>query len=104
MSLERILQILADLGLTKTEIKVYLYLAKEGPKTAQEISKSLCINKRQLYRTLGKLRKTKLIIIKVENVSNYSAISFDKTLDLLIKSKINQAKSIREDKKDFLTR
>ena len=102
MSLERILQILADLELTKQEIRVYIYLAKEGPKTAKEIAQSLNINKRQLYQSLAKLKKTGLIKTKTERAPNYAAITFEKTVDLLIKSKIDQARNIKKDKKDLL--
>ena len=57
MSQEKVLKTLGDLGLTRLDSKIYVYLAKKGPQKGKEISKALKVQKQQLYRSLKNLQK-----------------------------------------------
>jgi len=60
LSQERVLKTLGDLGLTRLDSKIYVYLSKRGPQKGKEISKALKIQKYQLYRSLRSCRVRQL--------------------------------------------
>ena len=43
LSLERIIDALTQIGLTRMQAEIYVYLAKKGPKTIENIKKDLFI-------------------------------------------------------------
>ena len=107
MSLERIIEALVSLDLTRTDAEVYIYIAMKGPETARKISESLSISRRQIYRSLKNLQNIDIVLVNNEVPSEFSAISFERVVDILLEMKNNQAKSLEENKaeliSDFLT-
>lgn len=102
MSRERISQALLSLGLSQTDSRVYLYLATNSPKKAKNIAKALKITKQQLYPTLRNLKNKGILTATSQRPAIYSAISFEKVIEQMIKAKMEQSKAIKENKKNLL--
>ncbi|MBN1969070.1 MAG: hypothetical protein JW870_06860 [Candidatus Delongbacteria bacterium] len=98
MSKEKILETLTDLGFKKTEAKVYFYLAKKGPKKAKEIVEAVGIVKQRLYPILKNLQRKGVINCSLQRPSSFSAISYEKLLDLFARTKIEEAKILEQNK------
>ena len=102
MSLERVLRALEGFGLSRVESEVYVYLAKSGPSKTEEISASLRMPKRQLYRALKGLEKKGIVASKPEYAKILSAITFEELLNLLMKLSTEKAKIVEETKRDLV--
>ena len=103
MSLERIIEALVGLGLSQTDAEVYVHLAIKGPETARKISDSLSINRRQIYRSLKNLQNKGIALINSEIPSEFSALPFERVVDILLKMKHTQAKSLEESKAELIS-
>jgi sugar-specific transcriptional regulator TrmB len=103
MNHEQLLRILVDLGIKRLDAEVYLYLATMGPKKGRAVSNELKINKTQLYRSLKELQSKGMVNSSSEHPTHFSAILFDEVLDLLIKTKKEQAKSLQASKEELLS-
>jgi sugar-specific transcriptional regulator TrmB len=102
MSLERVLKILEDFGLAKTDAEVYVYLAKKGPKRETDLSSFFKINKEQLYSSLNNLQSKGIVTVTVEKSARFSAVTFEKALELFVKANIEQARAIGKTKQEIL--
>jgi sugar-specific transcriptional regulator TrmB len=103
VSQEEILKILRNLGLKKTEAKTYFYLAKRGPKKANEITKALKITKQRLYPILKNLQNKAIVNSTLNRPAKFYAIPFEKVLDLFAKAKFEEAKIIQQNKDKLLS-
>lgn len=103
MSLERIIEALVGLGLSQTDAEVYVHLATKGPKTARNISDSLPINRRQIYRSLKSLQSKGIAMVNSEFPSEFSALPFERVVDLLLEVKKEQAKSLEASKAQLIS-
>jgi len=96
-------EILKELGLTSTEIKVYIGLLRLGPSLASKIGEKADVERAVTYHVLAKLIKKGVVgyVIK-ENRKYFSATDPEKLLDLLkekeesIKDIIPQLKALKE--------
>ncbi|MGB9683520.1 MAG: TrmB family transcriptional regulator [Candidatus Bathyarchaeales archaeon] len=86
-SMETIEKALRGLGLSKNEVKVYVYLARTGEHKASEISEALSLHRTETYRILRDLEKRGLISSVFEKPLKFIATPFEKTLDILIETK-----------------
>ena len=86
-SLEIIEKALQRLGLSKNEIKVYIYLARTNEHKASEISEALSLHRTETYRILRDLEKKGLISSVFEKPLKFIATPFEKALDILIETK-----------------
>jgi len=86
-SLETIEKTLYRLGLSKNEIKVYIYIARTGEHKASEISEALSLHRTETYRILRDLEKKGLISSVFEKPLKFIATPFEKALDILIETK-----------------
>jgi sugar-specific transcriptional regulator TrmB len=102
LSLERVLKTLEGFGLSRTDAEVYVYLAKKGSKKGRELANALQITKQQLYPALTNLKNKGIVTVSRERPALFSAIAFEKVLELLITIKMDQAKAIKETKKELL--
>lgn len=102
MRKEKIINTLTDLGLKKTEAKVYFYLAKKGPKQAKEIVKAVGVTKQRLYPILKALQSKAVINASLDRPATFSAISYERLLDLFAKTKLEEAKIIEANKNELL--
>lgn len=99
MSLERIINALIDIGLTREHAEVYVFLAKKGPKTIENLTKTLIFDSKELGRTLNSLQKKGLI---TKNQVLFCALPFEEVLTLLIETRKEQAHSANKTKEELL--
>jgi sugar-specific transcriptional regulator TrmB len=96
LSLERIIKILESFDIKRKEAEVYVYLAKKGPQNAKDLADALKIHKRQLYSILKKLQFKGVVSATHKQITIFSALDFEKTLDQLVKDNVEQAKTIKK--------
>ena len=102
MSLERILRLLEDLGLSKDEAEVYVYLAKKGPQTIKTLTENLKKNNNEIVRTLKGLEEKQITTRKSRRSTFFLAIPFEKLLTDYAKIRFNQAKRIEQTRLSFM--
>lgn len=100
--LEAIGNTLQKLGLSKNEIRVYIYLARTGMRKASEISEAISLHRTETYRILRDLEKIGLVSSVFEKPLKFVATPFEKTLDRLIGSKKLKLQSLERKKKDLV--
>ncbi|MEM3578966.1 MAG: helix-turn-helix domain-containing protein [Candidatus Bathyarchaeia archaeon] len=86
-SIEVIEKALRGLGLSKNEVKVYIYLARTGEHKASDISEALSLHRTETYRILRDLEKRGLVSSVFEKPLKFIATPFEKALDVLIETK-----------------
>ena len=102
MSQEKVLKTLTNLGLTQLEAKVYIYLSKKGPQKAGDTAKALKLAKQQLYPTLKRLRRKGIVTSTLEHPARFSALAFDKVLDLFVKVKMDEVQLVQQNKDELI--
>jgi len=102
LSEKTILRVLRDFRLTETESEVYIFLVKSGIQKARDISSSLKMHKAQVYRILKDLEKRGMVEQTLESPSRFTAISFEKLLDVIIRGKREEANSLEDMKDDLM--
>lgn len=102
MSLERVLKTIEAFGLSRIDAEVYVYLGKKGPKKGRELANALQVTKQQLYPSLKNLKNKGIVTASHERPALFSAVAFEKVVELLIAIKVEQAKAIKETKKGLL--
>jgi sugar-specific transcriptional regulator TrmB len=103
LSLERIIEALVGLGLSRTDAEVYVHLATKDPETARKISDSLLINRRQIYRSLKSLQSKGIAMVNNQLPSKFSVLPFERVVDLLLEVKKEQAKSLEASKAELIS-
>jgi predicted transcriptional regulator len=81
LSLERVLKLLENFGLTRSDAKTYIYLAKNGPKNEENIAVAMKLTKNQISPILKNLLKRGLISSNSEYKEVFSALMFEQLLD-----------------------
>jgi hypothetical protein len=99
---EWMLKTIVNLGFGQRDAEVYVFLALNGIHTASDIAKAIGTYKRQVYRALKKLKDLKVVTGSKELPAHFSALPFDKLLDLLKKANLQEAKRIEQNKDSFL--
>lgn len=102
MSLERVLKALTKLGLSQKEAEVYVYLATKGPQKSGNIAATLKLNKQHLCAVLKNLQNKRIVNVTREYSAQFTALPFEKALDLLAEAKRKEAQSIEENKKEII--
>ncbi len=103
MKYELFRKTLISLGFREIDAKVYLLLAKKGPQKGRSIAAALELYKQQLYRSLSRLQKKRLVISTLERPARFSAVSFEKVLEFLIEGKKDQALALQKSKEELLS-
>jgi len=101
LSLERIIKTLESFGFKRKEAEVYVYLGKKGPQEVKDLAEALTIRKRQLKFILKNLQSRGVVTASYEHATVYSALDFEKTLDLLEKENIQKTKAIKKTLENF---
>jgi sugar-specific transcriptional regulator TrmB len=101
-SLEMIEKTLHRLGLSKNEIKVYLYIARTGEHKASEISEALSLHRTETYRILRDLEKKGLVSSVFEKPLKFIATSFERALDALIETRKMKINLLEKRKKNLV--
>jgi sugar-specific transcriptional regulator TrmB len=102
LSKELMQNILMNLGFTETEAHIYLYLMKEGGQKARDIGQALNLYKQQLYRSLRKMQ-SKGIIKASGYPAHFSAVPFEKVVDLSIRANIEKAEYVIQKREELLS-
>jgi len=101
-SLKMIKHMLAKFGLSNNEIRVYIYLARSGARKAREVSDALSLHRTETYKILRSLEKRGLVSSVFEKPLKFIATSFEKTIDMLIKTKKLKIEFLERKKKDIV--
>jgi sugar-specific transcriptional regulator TrmB len=98
-----VLKTLEGFGLKRIDAEVYVYLAKRGPQIGRDIASALKIAKQQLHPILKTLQDKGVVTVSPEHPALFSAVAFEKALDLLLEANMEQAKAIKETKEELLS-
>jgi sugar-specific transcriptional regulator TrmB len=102
LSLERVFKALLSVGLSETDARVYVYLALKGPDKVVRIVDNLKMNKQQIYRSLKHLQDKRIVFADSKNQGVFSALLFEKALELLIETEKERTEILQETKKTLL--
>jgi sugar-specific transcriptional regulator TrmB len=94
---------LANLGFDIVDATVYVYLAKKGMQKASEIRKATKLTKQQLYPSLKRLQSKGIVSSTIEHPARFSAMPFEKVLDLFIQARIEETRRIQQSKVEILS-
>jgi sugar-specific transcriptional regulator TrmB len=103
VSQEKILKTLVSLGFTQWDAKVYVLLAKRGPIKARDAAKVLKISKQRLYPIIRSLQSKGIVNSSLERPARFSAVPFEKVLDLFVKAKMAEAQRVQQNKDAILS-
>ena len=103
MSTEWMQKALVYLGFTEKDSQVYVFLAAEGPKKAKEIAETLNLHISQLYSILKRLQNNGAVTPSSEYPAHFSAVIFEKVLELLVETKREQHKALLASKEELLS-
>jgi sugar-specific transcriptional regulator TrmB len=98
LSLKKLLETLAGFGFKQPDARIYVFLAKKGPHTGKDLALALAMPKWQLYQSLRRLEAKGTVIATSERPALFSAIPFEKVIDLVVKAKIEGAQRKPENK------
>jgi sugar-specific transcriptional regulator TrmB len=102
MSLERVFKALVSVGLSETDARVYVYVALKGPTKTGNIVDNLKMSKQQIYRSLKHLQDKRIVFVDRKNQDVFSALLFEKALELLIETEEEKTEILQETKKSIL--
>jgi sugar-specific transcriptional regulator TrmB len=102
LSLERVFKALVSVGLSETDARVYVYLALKGPDKAGSIVDNLKTSRQQIYRSLKHLQDKRIVFADSKNQGVFSALLFEKALELLIETEKEKTEILQETKKSIL--
>ena len=92
-----------DFGLTQIDAAVYVFLAKKGLQKGLDIRKALKITKEQLYSSLRSMKSKGIISSTIEHPARFSALPFEKVLDLFIKAQLEETRRLQNSKEEILS-
>ena len=90
------------LGLSTVELKLFILLSKIGPVKETELSSKLNISEKKITEYLKSLYDKGLIRKSVKQPSLLFALPFESALNLLTTKNLEQANSLKRNKKDLL--
>jgi len=99
---EKLYEELGEYGLTDNEAKVFLHLLKLGPMKASEIGLSLSISRTEVYNILTSLQNKGIIEASLDRPAKFSAIGFEKALDLLIEAQRRRIMTMQKSKEELM--
>ena len=102
MSNNDIVQFLRNLGLSKRETDVYLYLSKSGVSSTSFVAKRLKIERVQAYRIFKKMQEKGFIATTLERPTRFTAVPFEELLESYINTKKNEVQNL-VDQQESLT-
>ncbi len=92
-----------NLGLAQTEARVYIYLAKKGSHTKEELAKVLSISNQHIRQSLNNLQRKGFITSKTENRAIYIAVPLERVIDNMVNAETEAAERLEQDKEKFLS-
>jgi sugar-specific transcriptional regulator TrmB len=95
--------LLNALGFSSLEAKVYIYIAKLGPLSNQEIASQLDIKLEYIYQILEELVRKGVITPTIKNELNYTALPFEELIENFIKSEIDQTEEVAKNHQQLIS-
>jgi sugar-specific transcriptional regulator TrmB len=95
---------LISLGLSQMDAEVYVFLSTSGPQNGRSIAAALKLYKQQLYRSLKRLQIKGVVNSSHRHPAVFSAISFERVLDLILVVKKEEADILQESREELLSR
>lgn len=92
-----------DFGLTQVDAAVYVLLAKKGLQKALDMRKALKLSKEQLYSSLKNMKNKGIISSTIEHPARFSALPFEKVLDLFITAQMEETRRLEKSKEEILS-
>jgi sugar-specific transcriptional regulator TrmB len=95
---------LRDFGLTKNEAKIYVFLSKNGPKKAIEISREENIPRTETYHLLSTLEIKGIVSPSIQRPTRFFAANIEEAIESIIKNhekKIGELKILKNDMVDL---
>ncbi len=102
ITLEKINQELIGFGLTKSQVKVFVYLGKYGSKTASDVAKSLSLPRTETYQIINSLQNLGLIVAELAHPTKYTAIELKKAVEILVQKEQTKVNALA-DKEEMLS-
>jgi sugar-specific transcriptional regulator TrmB len=99
MSYERITKGLMAMGLTKDDVKIYLFLSTKGDQKIQAIAGFSELSYQELALSLKKLEDKGLVRISETQTTGFESVPLEEALDSLIKANLKDAQSMQKNKK-----
>jgi sugar-specific transcriptional regulator TrmB/CBS domain-containing protein len=96
MGEEEILQFLKDLGLSKTESDIYLFLAKRGPLSASFVAKKLRMERVHAYRKFKRLQEKGFVTATLERPTRFRVVPLEELLDFFINAKKTEISNLEK--------
>jgi len=103
LNFELVIETLVGLGFKPIDAQVYIFLAKKGPQRGKDLVNSLKITKQQLYPSLKNLQERGIVNSTHERPAIFSAVSIEKVLDALIKTRIEETQSMIKNKEKLIS-
>ncbi len=103
MSEKDILKFLQNLGLSKREIQVYLFLAKSGAQSTSFVAKRLKMERVQAYRTFKKLQEKGFIEATLERPTRFTVVPFEALLETYIETKKSEVENLNSQRTDLIS-
>jgi len=97
-----VLKALQSLGLSQTEARIYVFLEKRGSHEDVDIAQALKVNTKRLVISLKNLQDKMIVQASAQQTVEFSAVPFEKAIDLLIEVKKDKAQSLQERKMELL--
>ena len=102
MSLERIFNALQILGLSKSEARVYIFIATRGPIAANNLKKQLKMKKGLISQSLVNLLRKEILFVGKKPQIEISALPFEEVLNLLMENKEERVQNLQKDKEKII--
>ncbi len=103
MSEKDILKFLQNLGFSKREVQVYMFLAKSGAQSTSFVAKRLKMERVQAYRTFKKLQEKGFIEATLERPTRFTVVPFANLLESFIESKKSEVENLSTQRESLLS-
>ena len=103
VSEKEILKFLQNLGFSKREVQVYMFLAKSGVQSTSFVAKRLKMERVQAYRTFKKLQEKGFIEATLERPTRFTVVPFINLLESFIEAKKSEVESLSSQKESLLS-
>jgi sugar-specific transcriptional regulator TrmB/CBS domain-containing protein len=103
LSEKDILKFLQNLGFSKREVQVYMFLDKSGAQSTSFVAKRLKMERVQAYRTFKKLQEKGFIEATLERPTRFTVVPFESLLEAFIETKRGEVESLNSQKENMLT-
>jgi sugar-specific transcriptional regulator TrmB/predicted transcriptional regulator len=102
LSEKDILKFLQNLGFSKREVQVYMFLAKSGAQSTSFVAKRLKMERVQAYRTFKKLQEKGFIEATLERPTRFTVVPFTNLLDSFIDAKRGEVENLNSQKESLI--